>query len=45
MAKWQEQGYVSEDIAALGKPVGTMTEAYKLKLQDARKEVHALGAI
>jgi len=38
-AKWQEQGYVSEDIAAaLGKPVGTMTEAYKLKLQDAAKE-------
>jgi hypothetical protein len=45
-AKWQEQGYVSEDIAAaLGKPVGTMTEAYKLKLQDAAKEKEVQNAL
>jgi hypothetical protein len=31
-AKYQKQGYVSEDIAeALGLPVGTMTDAYKAK--------------
>ena len=46
MAKWQEQGYVSEDIAAaLGKPVGTMTEAYKLKLQDAARQAEVQYAL
>ena len=45
-AKWQEQGYVSEDIAAaLGKPVGTMTQAYKLKLQDAARQAEVQYAL
>jgi hypothetical protein len=34
--KYQQQGYVSEDIAAaLNLPVGTMTEAYKKQQQEA----------
>jgi hypothetical protein len=45
-AKWQEQGYVSEDIAAaLGKPVGTMTNAYKLQLQEAVKQQEVQNAL
>lgn len=46
MAKWQKQGYVSEDIAAaLGLEVGTMTEAYKLKLQDAARQAEVQYAL
>jgi hypothetical protein len=38
-AKYQEQGYVSEDIrAALGLPVGTMTAAYKDNLEKAMQD-------
>jgi len=46
MAKYQKQGYVSEDIAAaLGLEVGTMTEAYKLKLQDAARQAEVQYAL
>jgi hypothetical protein len=45
-AKFQEQGYVSEDIrAALGLPIGTMTEAYKLKVQEAAKQTEVQNAL
>lgn len=45
-AKWQKQGYVSEDIAAaLGKPVGTMTNVYKLQLQEAVKQQEVQNAL
>jgi hypothetical protein len=38
-AKYQRQGYVSEDIAAaLGLKVGTMTDAYKMSLQTANQK-------
>ena len=44
--KWQDQGYVSEDIAAaLGQPVGTMTQAYKLKIQDAARQAEVQNAL
>jgi hypothetical protein len=45
-AKYQEQGYVSEDIrAALGLPVGTMTAAYKDKLDKAMQAEQVKNAL
>lgn len=41
-SQYQQQGYVSEDIAqALGKPVGTMTEAYKQQVSSAQATAQA----
>lgn len=45
-AKYQEQGYVSEDIAnALGLKVGTMTEVYKNKLDTATQNEQVNNAL
>ena len=46
MAKYQKQGYVSEDIAAaLGLEVGTMTDAYKAQQEAAAAKQQVDNAI
>lgn len=46
MAKYQKQGYVSEDIAAaLGLEVGTMTDAYKAQQESAAAKQQVDNAI